>query len=462
MNTNQHISPQVIYAVVATGLMSFCGVIVETAMNISFPTLMREFNINTATVQWMTTLYLLVVAIMVPLSAILKRSFKTKQIFLTANLLFITGTILDSFAPVFPLLLLGRLIQGLGTGIALPLMFNIILEQVPLARIGMMMGIGTLITAIAPAIGPTFGGLVATNLGWRYIFILLLPVLLVSLVLGLITIQQKNHLQPFKLDLLSLGCIILLFTGAIIGFSNLGNFNLLISGAFFMALVGLIGLIIRSKHISNPIIDLQTFKNLRFSGHAISFFIFQLISLGLSFVVPNYIQLVNGSTATIAGLIVLPGALLGAIFAPFSGRILDHFGAKLPILLGSTLTVISLIGFSLFSLSLSNWLILMIYILLMAGAGLSFGNIMTNGLNQLQNRQQSDGNAILNTLQQFAGAVGTSLVAAIISHSQTTGHTTFATATAVGSRHAFIFLLILSLIEISVLITVLKKSNLHH
>ncbi|WP_137597860.1 DHA2 family efflux MFS transporter permease subunit [Paucilactobacillus kaifaensis] len=462
MNTKQTISKRVICAVIATGLMSFCGVIVETAMNVSFPTLMQEFNVNTATVQWMTTIYLLVVAIMVPLSAILKRSFKTKQLFLSANLLFITGTILDSFAPAFPLLLLGRLVQGLGTGIALPLMFNIILEQVPLAKIGMMMGIGTLITAIAPAIGPTFGGLVATNLGWRYIFILLLPILLVSLVLGLLTIQQKNELQSFKLDLISLIFIILLFAGSIIGFSNMANFDLTIAGAFLMGIIGLVGLIIRSNHTSNPIIDLHTFKNKSFSGHAVSFFIFQLISLGLSFIVPNYIQLVNDNTATVAGLIVLPGALLGAIFAPFSGRILDHFGPRLPILLGSAFTLISLICFSLFSMHLFNWLILIIYVLLMAGAGLSFGNIMTNGLKQLQNKQQSDGNAILNTLQQFAGAVGTSIVAAIISHSQAVSHRSFATATALGSQHAFIFLLILSIIEISILIIVLNKYQSSH
>ncbi len=273
MNNTQRISNKVICAVIATGLMSFCGVIVETAMNVSFPTLMKEFHVNTATVQWMTTLYLLVVAIMVPLSAILKRSFKTKQLFLTANLLFIAGVILDSFVPIFPLLLLGRLVQGLGTGIALPLMFNIILEQVPLARIGMMMGIGTLITAIAPAIGPTFGGVVATNLSWRYIFILLLPILIISLILGLLTIQQKNKLQPLKLDLISLIFIILMFAGFILGFSNMGNFNLLVAGAFLLGLIGIIGLLVRSNRIETPIIDLKIFKNVRFSGHAISFFL---------------------------------------------------------------------------------------------------------------------------------------------------------------------------------------------
>lgn len=131
MQESVKIPRKVIAAIVATGLMSFCGVIVETAMNISFPKLMEEFNVTTNIVQWMTSIYLLVVAIIVPLSALLKRSFPTKKIFVTANLLFIIGVTIDALAQSFPLLLLGRAIQGIGTGIALPLMFNIIMEQVP-------------------------------------------------------------------------------------------------------------------------------------------------------------------------------------------------------------------------------------------------------------------------------------------------------------------------------------------
>lgn len=120
MQTATKIPCKVIAAIIATGLMSFCGVIVETAMNISFPKLMTEFNVTTNVVQWMTSIYLLVVAIIVPLSALLKKGFPTKKIFITANLLFILGVLIDSFAPNFPLLLLGRAIQGLGTGSPCP------------------------------------------------------------------------------------------------------------------------------------------------------------------------------------------------------------------------------------------------------------------------------------------------------------------------------------------------------
>lgn len=200
MSTNtEKISAKVVAAIVATGLMSFCGVIVETAMNVTFPILMREFSITTNQAQWMTSIYLLLVAIVVPLSAILKSSYRTKMLFTVANLLFISGIIIDALAPLFGVLLVGRTIQGIGTGIALPLMFNIIMEQVPTSRIGFMMGSGNLITGVAPAIGPTFGGIVASKLNWRWVFYSLIPLLIISFVLGEWGITKNHRLKSNKL-----------------------------------------------------------------------------------------------------------------------------------------------------------------------------------------------------------------------------------------------------------------------
>ena len=163
VKSSDKIPAKVFAAIVATGLMSFCGVIVETSMNIAFPTLMREFGVSTNVISWMTSIYLLAISIIVPISAILKSSYKTKNLFLTANVLFLLGLIVDAIAPSFVFLLLGRVIQGIATGIALPLMFNIILEQVSKSKIGTMMGVGNLITGAAPALGPTFGGIVINS-----------------------------------------------------------------------------------------------------------------------------------------------------------------------------------------------------------------------------------------------------------------------------------------------------------
>lgn len=420
--SEEKISPKVIRAIVGVGMLSFCGVVVETAMNITFPTLMTEFGINTSTVQWMTTIYLLVVASVVPLSAYLKRSFRTKSVFLVANLLFILGVLIDAIAPSFAILLFGRVVQGIGVGIALPLMFNIILDQVPMNKIGAMMGVGTLITAVAPAVGPTFGGLVASNLGWRFIFVLLIPLLLVSLVLGVTSIEQKYEVAREKLDILSVIAILCAFIGLILGINNLADSDFLslpVLGSLFVGIAGLVVLVKRSAQLTVPIVELSVLKNGKFTGHVVAFFLFQIINLGMSFLIPNYVQLVNHSTSTVAGLLVFPGAILGACFAPFSGNILDRLGAKKPIIFGVSMLVLALCLFSVFGRHLSNTWLMIFYIISMAGTGIAFGNIMTNGQKQVTLEERADANAFFNTLQQFAGAVGTTIASLIVALTQT-------------------------------------------
>ena len=164
----------------ATGIMSFCGVVSETAMNVTFPALMREFDIGTSTVQWITTGYLLVLSLVITLSSYLKRNFNSRVLFLFSIGSFIVGTLLCYVAPSFMLLLLGRVLQGVGTGVALPLMFNIILAEAPKERLGFFMGVGSIITAMAPAIGPILGGFIVDVYSWRVIFLSLLPLLLLS------------------------------------------------------------------------------------------------------------------------------------------------------------------------------------------------------------------------------------------------------------------------------------------
>lgn len=450
MTKAHQISPKLIGAIIATGLLSFSGVIVETAMNITFPTLMKEFTVTTSTVQWMTTLYLLVVAAIVPLSATLKRRFKTKSLFLTANLLFLTGLVLDGLAPAFWVLLLGRAVQGCGTGIALPLMFNIILEQVPRAKIGMMMGVGTLITAVAPAIGPTFGGIVVSNMSWRFVFAFLVPFLLLSLVLGLTCIEQKTPTQAVQVDGRSIMAIVVAFVGLIFGVSSLSSQpGWLWGGALLVGLLALALFVHRSLGLTHPIINMRVFANTKFSGHVLAFAMFQISALGLSFLLPNYVQLVNGQTALAAGLVVLPGAALGAIFAPFSGRILDRFGARLPIITGAVCGLLGLVLFAIFGRSLSDGMIVGFYLCFSAGIGLAYGNMMTNGLKQLPGGLQADGNAVFNTLQQFCAAIGTAVAAALVTAGQT-GHAR-AAGTALGSWHAFILLAVLLVVAFGVM-----------
>ena len=430
------ISTKVLCAIFATGILSFCGVAGETAMNITFPVLMKAFSVNTSTVQWVTTIYLLVVACVVPLSAYLKRSFKMKTIFLVANLLSILGVLIDFIAPSFGFVVLGRLVQGMGVGFALPLMFNIILEQVPSRKIGLMMGVGTLITAVAPAIGPTVGGLLTAHFGWRSIFLVQFPILLASLIAGLRSIEQKSEVQRESLDFLSLLATIFLFLGLILGIHGVADhafFSFSVLGWLLIGILGLVLLIWRSTTLENPIINLSILKNHKLTGHIIAFFSFQLGSLAMSFLLPNYVQLVNHSNTTSAALMLLPGAIIGIVLAQLL--------------------------FSLFGLSLSNTLILVFYMIFMTGLGVSFGNVMTNGQKQLSLDQRADANAIFNTLQQFAGAVGTTLASLIVAMSQANHKIDFAQATAQGSRNGFMVLFALAIFQLLVLVSVVKKND---
>ena len=239
--------------------------------------------------------------------------------------------------------------------------------------------------------------------------------------------------------------IICLFTGLVTGFSNLGSQNFIsikVGGALLIGALGMIGLIWRSLTISQPILQLRLFTNHLFTGHVIGFFLTQIISLGFAFLLPNYIQLVNGNTPMVAGMVVLPAGFAGAVFAPLGGRILDRFDARRPIIFGITLCLISLVIFTLMARHLSNIVIACVYILYMAG----MGSVMTNALTIIGKENVPQGNAILNTLQQFAGAIGTSIVAMIVASSQANLHVNCNIATVIGTQHAFILLTVFAII----------------
>ncbi|MDN2452240.1 DHA2 family efflux MFS transporter permease subunit [Lactobacillus sp. UCMA15818] len=446
----EKISIKIYLAIIAAGVMSFCGILIETAMNITFPTVMKEFQVSTDIVQWLTTAYLLVIATIVPISSFLKRKFSNKILFIVANLLFIVGTTLAIFAPSFIFLLVGRIIQGIGTGISLPLMFNIILEQAPREKLGSMMGLGSLITAIAPALGPTFGGVLLTTLGWRYIFIFILPILIISLIIGISTISSQHVSENVRFDVLSFLFIGLTFFGLIYGISNISKVDLVspsVLGSLIIGLASLTCFVVRSKGLKNPLLDLSVFKSSSFTHHALNAFLFLVCMLGISFLIPNYIQIVNRESAFTAGLLVLPGASLGAILSPVAGKVLDKVGSFKPLCGGTIVAIIGMLGFSLLGRSLNLIQIVLLFVIYFAGLSFVMGNTMTTGLKGLSQKQVPSGNAIFNTIQQFAGAVGTSVVSTIVSAAQgnSTG-TSYITRTAFGSQYSFFFLLFLLLI----------------
>ena len=442
------IDRKLILSIIAAGIMSFSGVVVETAMNVTFPTLMKEFQVGTSTVQWITTGYLLILSIIIPASSWLKRRFRTKTLFLTANILFITGTILCASAPTFALLLMGRLIQGVGTGIALPLMFNIVLEQAPYNKMGVMMGIASLITAVAPAVGPSLGGMIVNLLGWRMIFVVLLPLLILSLLFGLTSIRQVSSTQKLTFGVKDYLLLVIGFAAMIFGINLASSCGWISLPVLLLLAVSAAALVLfyRSSLCSrSPLIRVQVLRCTPFTLSVLAILLIQFICLGMGFLIPNYAQLVSGENPFISGCLLLPGCIIGAALSPFSGKLLDRIGAKKPILTGNFSVIISAICFALFLGKSGLLMIAGFYIFFALGQGFSVGTTMTNGLSSLPQELTSDGNAVINTVQQLAGAIGTAACSTIVASSQASAHT-MAAGTTTGTIHAFFLLAALAIL----------------
>lgn len=468
-NTTQtferRLDARLIMSIVAAGIMSFSGVTVETAMNVTFPALMEEFAIGTSTVQWMTTSYLLVLAAIVPTSSYLNRRFPTKAVFVAAMCFYISGIVCGFTAQSFPMLLAGRILEGMGTGIALPLMFNIITEQAPEKNMGVMMGIGTLVTAMAPAVGPSVGGWLAENFGWRAIFAALLPVLAVSFVLGVVSIRQSHEVVRDPFDVPGWAALAASFAALVFAVdfgSQLGWTSpaVLALAAAFVALLALFvwreGRCERSG--AAPLIHLSVFGEKRFVMGVVAIVCLQFVVLGLSFLIPNYSQLVMGAGETEAGSILLPGCVVGAIMAPLSGQILDRMGPRRPILAGATCAFVGVVLFAAFSQSLATLPAICFYICFAFGQSLMVGNSMTTSLGFLPAEVKADGNAVINTLQQLAGAIGTSVSSAVVAAAQAgAAADAMAAATMTGTREAYLMLAVVAVVPFAAMAWVTLK-----
>lgn len=457
------VTPKLLTAILSAGMLSFLGILDETATTVTFPTLIREFAVTTDQVQWVNTLVLLVIATIVPISSQISLRFTTRGIFLAGITFFVLGLVIDIFTPRFDLLLLGRAFQGIGTGIGLPLMYNIILTKVPKTHLGFMMGIGTMITAVAVALGPVFGGIVTELLNWRWIFIISIFLAIISAFTGTYSITQLNKLQKVSFKYgqwltIAVGLVCLM-----LGFTNLTK-NYFWSGQVAgCLLLGLASFLIWGKiSWDDPaaLISPRLFTNITFSMQLLCYCFAKITTLALGFIFPIYVQTVNQGSVSLAGWIMLPGAIIDALMAALAGRLLDKQGARLPIILGTIASLTGVVIMSVCGMHLSNLAIIFLYSLYYGGYGMCFSSLMTSGLTSLTTDNHAQGNAIFNTLQQFSGAVGTALAGTLIALSQSNHQISRSIATVIGAKWTFLVLTGLMILNL-VLVTIFVPRKKH-
>lgn len=403
-------------AIISIGLLSFLGIVVETALNITFPQLTKYFSIPINQVQWLTTGYMLVSTSLIPLGSFFLKRFRVVTLFRVSCLSFLVGTLIASFSNSFNLVLLGRLCQGIANGIALPLMFAVILHQVPKKKVGTFMGIGSLVIALAPAVGPIYGGIIQDTLNWHFLFIILIPMIIVTWLLGELSIEQSSPIHYVPFDVRGGICLTIFLSTALMFIVNLTanssslKFNLILLGTVFFS--GLLFLL-NEKNKSHKLLELALFKNKRFLQLLSAFFLLQFSSLSMSYLIPNVLQILFDQSPGLVGFLVAPAAVIDAVLSVVAGIIYDKTTPSLPIISGCTIIGLTFLGANLFTPSIGG--LVLIYMLFMVGLSFSYSNIMTYSLSKLPAGLVNDGNSIYMTVQAYSGAVGIAISSSVVS-----------------------------------------------
>ncbi|MFC6323863.1 MFS transporter [Companilactobacillus baiquanensis] len=453
MSKTQSMSEQVKHpylALMGVLIGGFVGMFSETSLNIALPSIMKAFSIETGTAQWLVTGYMLVIAIVLPLSSLLTKHFSTRGLVRFGLIDFIVGSVIAAVAINFPILLVGRMIQGIATGIILPLMFSIAMRIFPPNKLGAALGVAALVIMFAPAIGPTISGIILGVSSWRFIF----WSFIVFLVIGWI-FMEKNLVNVFgvtkpKVDWLAICLSTISFGLIVFGISFLTNS---IHVALVALVIGLIFLVIyirQQLHAKTPTLDFSVLSKPEFvTGSGLVMLNFG-ITLSAMYLLPMYLQNGLGVAVALTGMVMLPGGIVNALVSFLAGRAYDSIGAKWMSRSGFLISAIGTIMFLLSNSNSSLGYIIFAHIVLMIGVPLAMSPSQTYGLNSLDEYQSADGSAIINTFQQVIGAVATGIATILLSTGQANffangGHSTSLAFTQ-GAHYGFAFTLVLAIL----------------
>ena len=397
----------------------------ETTMSVAVPTIIADLGISAANGQWLTTAFALTLAVVIPVTGWLLQRLTTRQVFTTAMVLFIAGTIIAATAPAFGVLVVGRVVQASGTALMMPLMMTTVLTIVPMNLRGRIMGRISIVMSVAPAVGPAIAGALLQVFGgqWRGLFWVMLPIAVAMLVVGFLRIPNVSELRRVPLDVLSVVLSAIGFSAFVFGLSSIGEaaeggallppWVPLVVGIVFLAAFALRQFALQRRDAA--FLDLRTFRSRTFSISVLMLAIGMLSLFGMVILLPIYLQYGLGLETAAIGLILLPGPLISGLLGPFVGRIYDRVGPR-PLVIPGSLVLSTAFWVFAFGLGVGTpiWVVLVANILLGLGLGLLFAPLFSSGLGSLPPHLYSHGSALVATLQQVAGAAGTAIFIALL------------------------------------------------
>jgi DHA2 family lincomycin resistance protein-like MFS transporter len=465
---------RVIWLLLAATFVVFLN---ETIMGVAVPHLVDDLGITVTAAQWLTTAFLLTMAVVIPVTGFLLQRFPTRPIFITAMTLFSVGTLLAALAPGFEVLLAARVVQASGTAIMMPLLMTTLMTVVPPSDRGRFMGRVSIVMSVAPAVGPTISGIILSVASWRFMFWLVLPIAVAMLIVGIRKVETVNEPRRLPIDVVSVVLSAFGFGGLVYGLSQLGGEgghggaagatpSYAIWVAFAVGIVGLGAFIWRQlvlQRRDRALLDLRTFRSRNFSISVGLMVVLMAALFGTIIVLPYYLQRVLELTPLETGLVLLPGGLLMGLAGPLVGRLYDRFGPT-PLLVPASIVLSGVLwSLTLVGEQTSVWLVLAAHLVMSLALAFMFTPLFTSALGSVEPRLYSHGSAIIGTVQQVAGATGTALFIAVMASrdaAATAAGATEIAAYAEGIRAAFLVGAIISLGAIAGSIFVRKPADM--
>lgn len=401
---------------------AFITILNQTLLATALPPIMIDFQVTESTVQWLQSIFMLVNGIMIPVTAFLIAKFTTRKLFIFAMSIFSIGTLVAAISPHFSFLLIGRILQGAGAGIMMPLLQTIMFLIFPLEKRGRAMGIYGLVIGFAPAIGPSLSGYLVDHFPWRSVFYVVFPITIIIIVAAYRLLKNVTKITNPKIDypsiiLSTLGFGGLLYACSIAGSAGWTSFSVIIS--FIVGGITLTLFIMRQLRLDDPILEFKVFQSRIFTlTTALGMIVFAAM-IASTVILPLYMQIMLGYDAFHSGLMLLPGAIVMGVMNPVNGSLFDKYGGKWLLRIGLIIVTITTFFFSFLSIDTSIYYLSALNAVRMLGISMVMMPSTTLGLNQLPKELIPHGTAMNNTFRQIAGSVGTAILVTVMATSQT-------------------------------------------
>ncbi len=391
--------------------------LLATALTTAMLPITQDLNVPVTTGQWLTSGYSLVMAIVMPLSAFLITRFPTKRLYATAIAIFIVGLAVSGLAISFPMMMVGRVLQASGGGMLTSMAQVIILSIFPAERKGTAMGWYGLSIGAAPVIAPTLAGILVDTIGWRMIFFLSMFIMIASFVYCLFVMDNVLDTEKKKFDISSFILSALAFGGITLGIGNIGTYSAKSAMVLIPLVVGIVFAAffsVRQLHLDKPFLDVRILKNRDYAVSVLGSMLLYLNVYGGTVILPLYVQQALGQTATLAGLITLPGSLASAVISPFVGRIYDKVGMRVLFLVGAVGLMISNGLMIPVTVNTGLWVALVLNIIRNAATACMLMPLVTWGASTVSLEKTSHATALLTSLRTIAGSLGTAIFVAVM------------------------------------------------